>query len=97
MLCSSIASHGAKIIHPSILRAFIAARLLGVPYHHDLGRAHSPLLFRRRQLWRRHCRQSMMGSVAQLAGAGRSVSLKSVIKSKTLAAAGDQRFLLRHK
>jgi hypothetical protein len=47
MFRAVIAGHGAEIVHSSILRTVIAAWLLGVPNHHDLGRAHSPLLFRR--------------------------------------------------
>ena len=54
MFRTVIAGHGAKIVHSSILHAVIAARLLCVPNYHDLGRAHSPLLFRR---YRFHLRQ----------------------------------------
>src|SRR5271169_4702854 len=40
MLRTVIAGHGAELVHPGILHAVVAARLLAVPNDHDLGRTH---------------------------------------------------------
>jgi len=47
MFLAVIARQSAKIVHPGILHAVVTARLLGVPNHHDLGRSHFLLSFRR--------------------------------------------------
>jgi hypothetical protein len=46
MLRAVISGLGAEDVHSVILRAAIAARLLSVPDHHDLGCTQAGLLFR---------------------------------------------------
>jgi hypothetical protein len=42
VLRTVIVGHGAQVVHSGILRAIIAARLLAVPNHHELGRVPAP-------------------------------------------------------